>query len=142
MKRFCVWKELVDTEIKYESLDDFPNHQLANWQPLTREPHNLELAYNDRMEEIASPDEQWAAQQDIQALSLPLGLRTEQARAWISVCLMESPFAMSVFRLQNLTPEQAYRELASSYGLEIHRARRGFETVQNWLAFYAPEKLT
>lgn len=135
------WNKLVDTDLKYESLVDFPNPQLAKWRPLTREPRNLELVYSDREEEIASTDERRAAQQDIQELLLPPGLSIEQASAWISVCLMESPFIMSVIRLQVLAPDRVYRELALEFDLELHRARRGFETVQNWLAYFAPETL-
>ena len=135
------WKKLVDVEVKNESPVAIPRPQLVNWRPLTRDPQNLELAYNGREEEIAALDEQQATQQDIQTLLLPQGLSTEQARAWISVCLMESPFAVSVIQLQGIASDKACRELAQAFGLEVHTARRGSETVQNWLAFYAPESL-
>ena len=133
------WKTLVEIESQFENTNAIPRSQLADWRPSTREPRNLELAYVGKENEIASYDEQQAAKQDLQKLSLPTGLNRDQSRAWISICLMESLFALSVIQLQKSSPNESYRKLAQMYDLETYKARRDFETVQNWLAFFTPE---
>ena len=90
---------------------------------------------------IASFDQQDAAQRDIQALQIPPGLTNEQVRTWAAACLLAAPFTNAVIRLQDLDTPSAYLSLARTYRLSATEARRDMETVQNWLAFLAPEML-
>lgn len=114
---------------------------LGAWRPLTRDPRHLELAYQERIHDIASSDEQQAAQRDIDALVLPPGLSNEQLRTWASTCLLAAPFTNSVIQLHGMNSPERSRLLAEAYGLGITEARRAMETVENWLAFLAPETL-
>jgi len=114
---------------------------LDNWRPVTRDPRHLEFTYQGQQHRIASFDEQQAAQRDIQALLIPHGLTTEQLRNWLSACLLAAPFTNTVIMSQTLGVPAASRTLATTYGLNITEARRDMETVQNWLAFLAPETL-
>ena len=108
---------------------------LQSWRPTTRDPKNLELAYLGREDEIASFDEQKAAQHDIQALSIPTDLTGGSIRAWVSTCLLSAPFTNSVIRLRDTNTQSAANSLAKTYGLGLTEARRDMETVQNWLSF-------
>ncbi len=114
---------------------------LDTWRPTTREPRHLELVYQGKKDAIASFDQQDAAQRDIQALLIPPGLTNEQVRTWATACLLAAPFTNAVIRLQDLDTPRAYLSLARTYRLSPTEARREMETVQNWLAFLAPEML-
>lgn len=113
---------------------------LDTWRPATRDPRHLELAYQRRIDDIASTDEQLAARRDIQALVIPPGLSNEQVRMWASTCLLAAPFANSVIQLHGMDSRERSRILAETYGLDITQARRDMETIENWIAFLIPEK--
>ena len=112
------------------------------WRPATRDPRNLELAYQGREDEIASSDEQRTAHRDIQILRVPLGMNSDQVRMWISACLLAAPFTNTVIHLLRLDTRNTARLLADVYGLSITEARRDMETVQNWLKLLGPKGLT
>ena len=136
---FEVWDSIpkVRTEAGHPPL---PSPQLDNWRPATRDPRNLELSYQGRVDEIASLDEQRVAQDDIAALAIPPRLSSPAMRQWTSACLLAVPFTNAVLRVQGTTPATlAARVLAQSFSLNIRQARRDMETVQNWLRFFAPE---
>ena len=61
---------------------------------------------------------------------------------WAAVCLLASPFANTVIQLNSSDDVTgSYQAIAQTYGLDITEARRDMETVQNWLAYLAPETL-
>ena len=114
---------------------------IETWRPATREPRHLELIYQGRKDMIASFDQQDAAQCDIQALLIPPGLTNDQVRTWAAACLLAAPFTNAVIQLRGLDAPRAYLSIARTYKLSPTEARRDMETVQNWLAFLAPEML-
>ena len=140
-QEFLRWEEIVNAGARSDSLVTGGQPFLDGWRPATREPQHMELVYQGREEEIASLDEQRAAQQDIQALLIPSGLTDDQVRALVSVYLLEAPFTNCVIRLLNTDLTEASRQLAETFSLRMHEARRGMETVQNWLVHFAPETL-
>ena len=132
---FACWEALgkVDLGSRIEISGLKP--MLDAWRPATRDLQNLELAYRDRGDEIASFDEQMAARRDIQALSIPPDLTDDEFRAWISICVLEAPFTNYVIQLSDTDKRNAANSLAETYGLSLTVARRDMETVQNWLSF-------
>ena len=136
---FACWESLIKINVENNSAIVSALPLLDTWRPATRDPRNLELAYQGREGEIASFDEQRAARRDIQKLSIPPGLTAEAVRAWISTCLLATPFTNSVIRLSDSDAENVAGSLAETYGLSTTGARRDMETVQNWLLFLAPE---
>ena len=144
-------KEISNEEFaRWESITRITTHKqpavtadqplLDTWRPATRDPRHLELAYQGRIDDIASTDEQLAAQRDIQALVIPPGLNNEQVRMWASTCLLAAPFANRVIQLHGMDSRERSRILAEAYGLGITQARRDMETIENWIAFLIPEK--
>ena len=113
--------------------------RLATWRPTTRDPIHLELSYQGREDQIASFDEQNAARRDLRALVMPPGLSNEEVREWATACLLAAPFTNTVIQLSYTDVPGSIRSLARTYDLSITEARRDMETVQNWLAFLAPE---
>ena len=113
--------------------------RLDTWRPATRDPIHLELSYQGRGDEIASFDEQKAARWDLQALVMPPGLSNEEVREWATACLLAAPFTNTVIQLSYTDVPGSIRSLARTYDLGMTEARRDMETVQNWLAFLAPE---
>ena len=131
----------INTPDKYSDSGDQP--RLGNWRPKTRDPRHIVLSYRGTEEQIASYDEQTAARTDIQKLQIPAELSNDEVRTWAFVCLLNSPFAHAVIQLLG-EPDKtvSYRILSGAYGLRLTEARRDMETVQNWLAFFAPEFLS
>ena len=138
---FARWESI--TKISTQSNRTITDGQppLDTWRPATRDPRHLELAYQGREDKIASSDEQRAARRDIQALLIPPGLTDEQVRMWASACLLAAPFTNTVIQLHGMETPNRSRLLAETYGLGTTEARRGMETVQNWIAFLTPETL-
>ena len=139
---FACWESLIKINVENNSAIVSALPLLDTWRPATRDPRNLELAYQGREDEIASFDEQRAARRDIQKLSIPPDLTAEAVRAWISTCLLATPFTNSVIRLSDSDAENVAGSLAETYGLSTTGARRDMETVQNWLLFLVPEVST
>ena len=140
---FARWEAIARISTQSQSNSTVTDRQplLDTWRPATREPRHLELVYQGRKDMIASFDQQDAAQRDIQALLIPPGLTNEQVRTWVAACLLAAPFTNAMMRLQDMGPPSAYLSLARTYRLSPTEARRAMETVQNWLAFLAPEML-
>ena len=132
---FARWERLTEIDARSDNIISGVHPPLDSWRPATRDLRNLELAYRDREDEIASVDERKAALRDIQVLSMSPGLTDVAIRAWISTCLLATPFANSVMRLSNLDTQRAAARLAATYRLSATEARRDMETVQSWLAF-------
>ena len=138
---FARWEAIVKINTR-SSTTSGEQPMLGSWRPKTRELRNLERAYRDRGDEIASPDEQEAARRDIRALSIPPSLTDTEFRAWISTCLLAASFTNSVIRLNSLDKKTAVKSLAETYKLDGTEARRDMETVQNWLTSLALKTLT
>lgn len=132
---FSRWDSLLQTTAQKRGQIGRPQPILDSWRPSTRDPRNLLLAYQEREDKIASIDEKKAAARDIHDLSIPSGLNEDKIRAWISTCLLATPFANSVRQLKDSKKLNAANSLAVTYGLSATNARRDMETVHNWLAF-------
>ena len=139
---FLRWEAIAQIAARKEREAAGGQPELDTWRPRTRDPIHLELSYAGRGNEIASFDEQTAAERDVQALLLPPNLTSEEVRLWATACLLAAPFTNTVIKLRGSTDAPAsYRSLANTYGLNLTEARRDMETVQNWLAFLAPGTL-
>ena len=132
---FSSWEALRQITAQEGSQIGQPQPALDSWRPSTRDPRNLMLVYRERKDEIASTDEERAAGRDIRALSLPSGLTDNRIKAWISACILATPFANTVKQLENTDTLDAANLLAETYGLGVTEARRDMETVHNWLSF-------
>ena len=143
-------KEISDEEFRqWESIsrltvppDNAMMHQvgLDQWRPATRDPLNLERAYAGEDHEIASFDEQQAARQDIDSLSVPPGLSRHDFRSWSITCLLAAPFTTTVLQLHARKAPRPAHVLAEKFGMNITKARRDMETVENWITYFLPEK--
>ena len=138
---FAHWEAIARISTRSDPTVTDGQPLLDTWRPATRDPRYLELVYQDRKDEIASFDQQHAAQRDIQALLISPGLTNDQVRTWAAACLLAAPFTNAVIQLHNLDAPSASRSLARTFRLSATEARRDMETVQNWLAFLAPEIL-
>lgn len=142
-EEFAHWRAISEIKTQTDSANGEVPPLLDNWRPTTRNPTHVELVYYGREDAIASFDEQRAAQRDISALRIPPGLNDDEVRAWLSACLLATPFANTVLEVHNTVDlVSSYRQLATTYGLNITDARRSMETVQNWLALLTPEILS
>lgn len=132
---FSRWDTLGHIKKQERGKIGWSQASLESWRPSTRDPKNLVIAYLEREDEIASIDERKATAHDIQALSVPLGLSEGKFKAWMSTCLLATPFANSVLQLTEADKLNAARSLAVTYGLGETEARRDMETVHNWQTF-------
>lgn len=140
-EEFAHWESIAKISAQETGKATGGQSRLDTWRPATRDFRNLELTYQSREDEIASFDEQRAAQRDIRALLIPSSSTNEQVRMWASACLLAAPFTNAVIRLRSIEEPNASRLLAETYNLGITEARRDMETVQNWLAFLMPKLL-
>lgn len=140
-EEFAHWESIAKISAQETRKVTDATPRLDAWRPETRNFRHLELSYQGREDEIASFDEQRAAQRDIQALLIPPSLTDEQVRTWASTCLLAAPFTNDVIRLHGTDTTSSSRSLAEAYNLETTKARRDMETVQNWLRFLMPETL-
>ena len=139
---FLRWEAIAQIAARKEREAAGGQPELDTWRPRTRDPIHLELSYAGRGNEIASFDEQTAAERDVQALLLPPNLTSEEVRLWATACLLAAPFTNTVIKLRgSIDAPASHRSLANTYGLNLTEARRDMETVQNWLAFLAPGTL-
>ena len=137
---FVYWEAITKISAQNRSATIGSQPRLDTWRPTTRDFRNLELSYQGREDEIASFDEQRAAQRDVQTLLIPPGLTDEQIRMWVSTCLLAAPFTNAVMQLDDRNLPSA-RSLAKAYNLDLTEARRDIETVQNWLTFLTPKNM-
>ena len=140
-KEFTHWKSIAEIGVEANKKATGSLPQLDTWRPATRDPRHLELAYQGREDEIASFDEQRAADQDIQALLIPSNLTNQQVRMWALTCLLSAPFTNTVILLHKTKAKSLSQSLAQTYRLSLTEARRDMETIENWLVFFAPEIL-
>lgn len=140
---FRRWDAIVQIDARSDGAMAGAHPRLDAWRPKTRDPRHLETSYQGKEDEIASFDEREAARRDLQALLVPPDLSNEEVRIWALTCLLAAPFTNSVMQLADAEDAPgSYQLLAQTYGLSITEARRDMETVQNWLAFLAPETLS
>lgn len=121
---------------KAKASDQYP--QMTSWRPTARDFGNVLLAYEGKADDIASFDEQGAANRDLEILRIPDGFTTNQVSDWALMCLLESSFANSVLQTASLKEDEANRCLAQIYSSNLTDARRSRETVHNWFASLAP----
>ena len=135
---FRSWQDITDFYL--ENGDGITGNypELDTWRPTTRDPRDLVLSYRGRENHIASYDERRASRRDITALQIPANFTDRQVKEWMSICLLCTPFANGVLQAQNTDDVIDVRVLAAMYKLSHTEARRGVETVQNWLAFLDP----
>ncbi len=135
---FVRWRSIEGTTLQDDE-NQFLNNKWSHfntWQPGTRDPTNLLLAYRGFHDDIASPDELSAAKRDLDILQMPQGLTGEDIENRISVAFLASSFVQSVLLLGDSEVTDASRVLADKYDLSVTEARRGAETVRNWFAFF------
>ena len=136
---FSSWQEIAKSKTEENIPRDGGQSLLYSWRPATRDPMNLEFSYLGKQDAIASLDEQLSAIRDIQAMQIPPCLNSEEVHNWLLACLLAAPFANTVISLRGIEIQVAARKLAQVYQLNVTEARRGMETVQNWLAFFGLE---
>lgn len=133
---FILWESILETATSdYEHAIAQP-FSIDDWRPSTRDPHHLEIVYCGSADQIASFDEQRAVLRDMQAMRIPENVTIEELRLWVSACLLSSPFVTDVMALRGGQEDESSMVLAERYGLSIAEARRGSQTVMNWLIYF------
>lgn len=139
---FAAWQQVGDMKaLLRERQVSLELPRLENWWPITRDLRNLKLAYRDNLEDIASFDEQRAAQQDLEALAVPKNLSDSEFSAWVTTALYATPFVHAARQYLGVDPTTAPQRASEQWELSITQARRALETVQNWLASLGSSEL-
>lgn len=137
-EEFALWKQLMAAE--HSTLIrpfPIPTPELMSWCPHARDPRHVWLAYGDRLNEIASKDEQRAALRDLQVLSVPLNLSYEEFRLWIAGSLVTSRFFVdAVEQSKQADSRTSSYALAAKWGVTPRTATRKRDTVLAWLAYF------
>lgn len=103
-----------------------------DWQPATRDPEHVWLAYNGRIEQVPHQDERRLAQLDLERLALPTGFDRAAFDNWVSAQLLGSSIVDDVRRTEGMDKDEAWERLAEAWGRDKGEANRIRETVLNW----------
>lgn len=108
-----------------------------DWQPATRDPEHVWLAYNGQP--ISNADEQRLAQADLGQLAPPSGLERPAFDNWVSVQLLGSSIVDDVRRTEGMERDEAWERLAEAWGCDLGEANRIRETIENWTTAFLGE---
>lgn len=134
---FALWSRI--TLIPQHEQTIPPYHvpdSLDIWKPTTRRPEYLWLAYQQRGWEIPLIEQREIASREVKTLSIPEGLNEEGFNNWISLSLLNAPFAKSILAGLQESKETAWGQLSQQWKISKTEAERYRSTVQNWIAHF------
>ena len=114
---------------------------LTEWMPLTREPSNVWLFYSGHTSAVVSEDERVLAVQDLKALGLPANLDRPGFDVIVTAALLSSAAVADVMRTDTMTDEEAWTQLATTWGTTKSEAQRYRETAWNWIATFLDDSV-
>lgn len=135
---FSQWQKLEPSALLPTPISTWSTElRLSDWWPHTREPAHLWQVYTSHLDGVASLDERTMASRDITALSIPHSLSYSQFHAWVTSCLLSSPFFIDAVMksTQEDNQDTTYR-LADTWGITARTAARRLGTAQAWKAYF------
>ena len=108
----------------------------VNWEPRTREPEHLWLAYCGMNRNIPGDDERRAASNDLAELNMPLGLERDEFDNWVVGALLESAWVGRVRSLWGMDRMEVRAILEQEWEMEPALVERARETLESWILRY------
>jgi hypothetical protein len=108
----------------------------VNWEPRTREPEHLWLAYCGMDQNIPGDDELRAASNDLSELDMPIGLGRDDFDNWVVGALLESAWVGRVRSLWGRDRMEVREILEQEWEMEPALVERARETLESWILRY------
>lgn len=105
----------------------------VHWNPQTRDPEDVWMAYRGQKSEITSSEQKTLAMEDLRQLALPPDLTRTQFEAMLRVHLLSCAQAYDVRQVAAMGDARASAVLERRWGVARGAAQRHRETIRNWL---------
>ena len=110
----------------------------VGWEPRTREPEHLWLAYGGFEQHIPGNDERRSALADLAELALPVDLGREGFDNWMVGALLESAWVGRVRSLWGRDRMEVRAILEEEWGVDPSAVERARQTLESWIQRYLP----
>ena len=121
----------------FASKDEGPSEpEPVGWEPRTREPDNLWLAYRGSDQDIPGDDERRAALTDLDEVGLPPGLERQDFDNWIVGALLESAWVGRIRSLWGRDRMEVRALLENEWGMDPSSVERARQTLEAWVQRY------
>ena len=110
----------------------------VGWEPRTREPEHLWLAYVGSEQDIPGNDERRAALADLAKLALPVGLGRKGFDNWVVGALLESAWVGRIRSLWGRDRMEVRAILEEEWGIDSSAVERARQTLESWIQRYLP----
>lgn len=127
------WESVVSLPDS-ETSDGPPSPTL--WDPQTRDPEDVWVAYQGQSDAIASLEQRDFALRDLRQLAVPPGLLRAQFDEVMRVRLFSCARAYDVLQVEAMSDAEASALLEQQWGVARSVAHRHRETVRNWIAAF------
>ena len=107
-----------------------------SWEPRTREPDHLWLAYCGMEQSIPGVDERQAALTDLSELGIPAGLDSNGFDNWVVGALLESAWVGRVRSLWGEDRMEVRAILEEEWGMDPSTVERARQTLESWILRY------
>ena len=129
--------EITGRNIGYASRDEGPSEpEPVGWEPRTREPGHLWMAYRGSEQEIPGDDERRAALTDLEEVGLPPGLDRQDFDNWIVGALLESAWVGRIRSLWGRDRMEVRALLEIEWGMDASQVERARQTLEAWIQRY------
>ena len=108
----------------------------AGWEPRTREPDHLWLAYRGSEQDVPGHDERRAALTDLDEVGLPPGLQRQDFDNWIVGALLESAWVGRIRSLWGRDRKEVRALLEHEWGMNPSEVERARQTLEAWIQRY------
>lgn len=136
------YQRWLQIEVTGRALDSSPDGTVAaesepvHWDPRTREPEHLWLAYCGMYQNIPVDDERRAASNDLSELDIPIGLGRNEFDNWVVGALLESAWVGRVRSLWGRDRMEVRTILEQEWEMEPALVERARETLESWILRY------
>ena len=140
-QEFELWEQCPVTETRLPT-DGFPEMDIGDWKPHTRQPDYLWRVYSGKS--LPSDDQYEPATADLAALLVPSNLNRETFEGWVRTAVSASAFVRSVLeRIDTQDGPVLWDAVCVEWNVSDRAtAARLVETVQSWVRRYNPSALT
>ena len=129
--------EITGRSLGFASKDEGPSEpEPVGWEPRTREPDNLWLAYRGSEQDIPGDDERRVALTDLDEVGLPPGLERQDFDNWIVGALLESAWVGRIRSLWGRDRMEVRALLEIEWGMDPSQVERARQTLEAWIQRY------
>ena len=129
--------EITGRSLGFASKNEGPSEsESVGWEPMTREPDHLWLAYRGSEQDIPGDDERRSALTDLDEVGLPPGLERQEFDNWVVGALLESAWVGRIRSLWGVDRMEVRALLENEWGMDPSAVERARQTLEAWIQRY------